>query len=66
MGCEVSCEGVATIYQEFTDKFIIDTEDRESKNKIEKLISKVVTTNTNMKTINDKVSLARSILGEIL
>jgi LPPG:FO 2-phospho-L-lactate transferase len=66
MGYEVSCEGVAAIYQEFTDKFIIDVEDRGSKNKIEKLISKVVTTNTNMKTINDKVSLARSILGEIL
>jgi LPPG:FO 2-phospho-L-lactate transferase len=66
LGYEVSCKGVATIYQEFTDKFIIDVEDRGSKNKIEKLISKVVTTNTNMKTIDDKVSLARSILGEIL
>jgi len=66
MGYDVSCEGVAAIYQEFTDKFIIDVEDRGSKNKIEKLISKVVTTNTNMKTINDKMSLARSILGEIL
>lgn len=65
-GYEVSCEGVAAIYQEFTDKFIIDVEDRGSKNKIEKLISKVVTTNTNMKTIDDKVSLAKSILGEIV
>lgn len=65
-GYEVSCEGVAAIYQEFIDKFIIDVEDRGSKNKIEKLISKVVTTNTNMKTIDDKVSLAKSILGEIV
>lgn len=66
MGCEVSCEGVATIYKEFMDKFIIDVEDTESEKKIEKLISKVVITNTNMKTINDKVRLARIILGEIL
>ncbi|MGB9979215.1 2-phospho-L-lactate transferase [Methanobacterium sp.] len=66
MGYEVSCEGVATIYKEFMDKFIIDVEDIESEKKIEKLISKVVITNTNMKTINDKVRLARIILGEIL
>ncbi len=66
MGYEVSCEGVATIYKEFMDKFIIDVEDTESEKKIEKLISKVVITNTNMKTINDKVRLARIILGEIL
>lgn len=66
MGYEVSCEGVATIYNEFMDKFIIDVEDIESEKKIEKLISKVVITNTNMKTINDKVRLARIILGEIL
>ena len=66
MGHEVSCEGVATIYKEFMDKFIIDVEDTESEKKIEKLISKVVITNTNMKTINDKVRLARIILGEIL
>ncbi len=66
MGYDVSCEGVATIYKEFMDKFIIDVEDIESEKKIEKLISKVVITNTNMKTINDKVRLARIILGEIL
>ncbi len=66
MGYETSCVGVATIYKEFLDNFIIDVQDIESEKKIEKLISKVVTTNTNMKTIGDKVSLARSILGEIL
>lgn len=63
LGYEVSSRGVAAIYQEFIDKFIIDVEDIESKKKIEKLISEVMTTNTNMKTINDKVSLARCIFG---
>lgn len=66
LGIEVSSCGVATLYQEFLDKFIIDVEDSESKKKIEKLISNVVITNTNMKTINDKMNLARCILGEIL
>jgi LPPG:FO 2-phospho-L-lactate transferase len=66
IGIEVSSRGVATLYQDFLDKFIIDVEDIESKEKIEKLISEVITTNTNMKTINDKVNLARCILGEIV
>ncbi|MEN4007468.1 MAG: 2-phospho-L-lactate transferase [Methanobacteriaceae archaeon] len=60
---EVSSMGVATLYQKFLDRFIIDTEDTESKKKIEKLISKVIVTNTNMKTIKDKVNLARCIFG---
>ena len=66
MDIEVSSKGVAVLYQEFLDKFIIDVEDIESKEKIERLISDVIITNTNMKTINDKVNLARSILGEIV
>ena len=60
---EVSSRGVASLYQEFLDKFIIDVEDSESKKKIEKLISDVSITKTNMKTINDKVNLARCIFG---
>ena len=65
-GFEVSCTGIAKIYQEFMDRFIIDTEDEGSKKKIEKLISDVMTTNTTMKTMDDKVMLARIVLGEIL
>lgn len=66
MGFEVSCVGVADMYANFLDKFIIDVIDSHSKDKIEKLISKVCVTNTNMKTIDDKVMLARTILGEII
>ncbi|MDI6644409.1 MAG: 2-phospho-L-lactate transferase [Methanobacteriaceae archaeon] len=66
LGFEVSCVGVANMYANFLDKFIIDVIDSHSKEKIEKLISKVCVTNTNMKTINDKVMLARTILGEII
>lgn len=66
MGHEVSSEGVACMYQNFLDKFFIDLEDRDSEKKIEKLISEVVVTNTNMKNIEDKMMLARTILGELL
>ena len=64
LGYDISCLGVATIYSKFADKFIIDLVDAKYKKKIEKLISEVVVTNTNMKTIEDKVMLAKTILGE--
>jgi LPPG:FO 2-phospho-L-lactate transferase len=66
LGHDVSCLGVAKMYKNFLDKFIIDLEDIAYKNKIERLIPKVVVTNTNMKNIGDKMMLARITLGEIL
>jgi len=66
LGHDVSCLGVARMYKNFLDKFIIDIEDIAYKNKIEKLIPEVVVTNTNMKNIGDKKMLARITLGEIL
>jgi len=66
LGHDVSCLGVARMYKNFLDKFIIDIEDIAYKNKIEKLIPEVVVTNTNMKNIGNKKMLARIILGEIL
>jgi LPPG:FO 2-phospho-L-lactate transferase len=66
LGHDVSCLGVAKMYKNFLDKFIIDLEDIAHKNKIERLIPKVVVTNTNMKNIGDKMMLARITLGEIL
>jgi len=66
LGHDVSCLGVAKMYKNFLDKFIIDIEDIAYKNKIERLIPEVVVTNTNMKNIKDKMMLARITLGEIL
>jgi LPPG:FO 2-phospho-L-lactate transferase len=66
LGHDVSCLGVAKMYKNFLDKFIIDLEDIAYKNKIERLIPEVVVTNTNMKNIGDKMMLARITLGEIL
>jgi len=52
------------MYQDFLDKFYIDDQDKKKKKKIEKLIKEVVVTNTNMNNIEDKMMLARNILGE--
>jgi LPPG:FO 2-phospho-L-lactate transferase len=56
---------VAAMYQDFLDKFYIDLQDHNQQEKIERLISEVVVTNTNMNNIEDKMMLARNILGEI-
>jgi LPPG:FO 2-phospho-L-lactate transferase len=64
LGHEVSSWGVADLYHDFLDKFYIDLKDYHQQNKIEKLISEVVVTNTNMKNIEDKMMLAKNILGE--
>jgi len=66
MGHEVSSVGVAALYQDFLDRILIDLQDDTQQEKIERLISEVVVTNTNMNNIEDKMMLARSILGEIL
>lgn len=72
MGYEVSSFGVASIYKNFLDKFIIDTKDedknkgkdksKDKKAKIETFVNEVIVTNTNMKTISDKKNLARIAL----
>ena len=64
LGHEVSSLGVAAMYQDFLDKFYIDLQDHNQQEKIERLISEVVVTNTNMNNIEDKMMLARNILGE--
>jgi LPPG:FO 2-phospho-L-lactate transferase len=66
LGYDVSSCGVANMYQNFLDKFFIDLDDIVYEEEIEKLISEVVVTNTNMKNIEDKMMLARNILGEFL
>jgi LPPG:FO 2-phospho-L-lactate transferase len=65
-GFDVSAFGVSSMYSEFLDTFIIDNKDSELKGKIEKLITKVMVTNTKMRNIGDKVTLARTVLGEIV
>ncbi len=64
MDLEVSALGVSMMYTDFLDKFIIDKEDAQLKTKIEKLIKEVTITKTKMYNIEDKLMLAKLILGE--
>jgi len=63
LGHEVSSIGVASIYKNFLDKFIIDERDINLKVDIEKIINEVIVTNTNMKTMDDKKNLAKVVLA---
>jgi len=62
LGLGVSAYSVAKLYQDFLDVFIIDRVDEAEKERIEGLGAEVVVTNTVMKTIEDKVQLAKVIL----
>jgi len=62
LGFEVSAYGVAKLYSDFLDTFVIDTKDSESKSRIENLGVNVKVTNTVMKSLEDKVALAKVVL----
>jgi LPPG:FO 2-phospho-L-lactate transferase len=62
LGLEVSAFGVAQLYADFLDTFVIDSKDAAAKNRIEPLGVKVKVTNTVMKSLDDKVSLAKAVL----
>ena len=61
-GVEVSAFGVAKLYSDILDEFVIDTRDVEKKDAIEKLGVKVKITNSVMKSLEDKVALAKAVL----
>jgi LPPG:FO 2-phospho-L-lactate transferase len=62
LGFEGSAYGVAVLYSDFLDAMVIDTKDAEHKKRIEKLGIAVTVTNTIMKNLDDKVSLAKAVL----
>jgi LPPG:FO 2-phospho-L-lactate transferase len=64
LGLEVSAYSVACLYKDFLDVFVLDIADEEEKMKIQKLGVQVVTANTIMKTLRDKVELARIVVKE--
>ena len=63
LGLEVSSFGVAALYKDFLDVFVIDSIDDAEKPRIEVLGLSVVVTNTIMRSLRDKVQLAEAILG---
>ncbi len=62
LGVEVSAFGVAQLYADFLDAMVIDTKDDVLKERIEKLGIGVTVTNTVMKSLEDKVALAKAVL----
>ena len=62
LGIEVSAFGVAKLYSDFLDSIIIDNKDAGERTRIENLGLSVKVTNTVMKTLEDKVSLAKAVL----
>jgi LPPG:FO 2-phospho-L-lactate transferase len=62
LGIEVSAFGVAELYSDFIDGFVIDSIDASQKSRIEKLGLDVSVTNTVMRSLEDKVALAKSVL----
>jgi LPPG:FO 2-phospho-L-lactate transferase len=64
LGLEVSAFSVAKLYADFLDIFIIDTVDAAQKSRIEQLGLTVKVTNTIMKSLDDKVALAKVVLDE--
>lgn len=61
-GYEVSPKGVALIYKDFLDHYIINTTDDKYKNSIKEFIPKVSVENIIFKTLDDKINLAKKIL----
>lgn len=62
LGLTVSAYSVAKLYSDFLDVFIIDHVDQAEKERIEDLGLKVRVTNTVMKTLDDKVQLAKLVV----
>jgi len=62
LGFEVSAFSVAKLYADFLDLFVIDLADAAEKEKIEDLGIEVKVTNTVMRSLKDKILLAKVIL----
>jgi LPPG:FO 2-phospho-L-lactate transferase len=64
LGLEVSAFGVAKLYSDFLDMFVLDVVDVSCREHIEKLGLEVKVTNTLMTSLERKVELARAVLGK--
>ena len=62
LGFEVSAYSVAKLYADFLDMFVIDVADASEKGRIEELGIEVKVTNTIMRSLDYKVSLAKAVL----
>jgi len=65
LGLDVSAYAVADLYRDLLDAFVIDQADRTEKEQIERLGLRVVVTDSIMRSLEDKIRLARVTLGSV-
>lgn len=63
LGVEVSAFGVAKLYSDFLDAFVIDSVDAAEKSRIEQLGIDVLVAPTVMKSLETKIALAKTVLN---
>jgi len=62
LGVEVSAAGVAGLYRDFLDTFVIDIQDRQQRRRLEELGVSVVVTDTVMSDMEKSVALAQVVV----
>ena len=62
---DVSASGVASLYADFLDTFVIDDKDNDKKVEVNQIINKVILTNTIMNNLDAKKNLAQIIIDSI-
>jgi len=62
LGIEVSAVGVAGLYRDFLDTFVIDTQDSQQKNRLEELGVSVIVTDTIMSDMEKSIALAQTVM----
>lgn len=65
LGLEPSALGVAKLYEDFLDLFVVDNEDRRLRKDIEALGLEVLVTDTLMRGLEDSIRLARETVGAL-
>ena len=65
LGIDVSSVGVASLYGDFLDTFVIDDKDIDKKVEVNQIINKVIVTNTIMNNLDAKKNLAEIIIESI-
>ena len=64
LGIEVSVAGVAALYQDFLDTFVIDTQDADQRARLQRQGLTVITADTIMTDIEKSVALARIVVEQ--
>jgi LPPG:FO 2-phospho-L-lactate transferase len=62
LGIEVSAVGVASLYRDFLDTFVIDTQDVTQRERLERLGLAVIVTDTIMSDVEKSTTLARTVV----